>query len=49
MHNDCTEVDKLLLGLADYKNDYADVAAEKTIAEVLYQLGGLSVPTRPRA
>ena len=29
MHNDCVEVDKLILALADYKNDYADMAAEK--------------------
>jgi hypothetical protein len=26
MHNDCAEVDELLLELADYKNDCADVA-----------------------
>jgi flagellar biosynthesis chaperone FliJ len=31
MHNDCSEVDELLLELADYKNDYADVAAEKLL------------------
>jgi hypothetical protein len=31
MHNDCTEVDELILELADYKNDYADVAAEKLL------------------
>jgi hypothetical protein len=30
-HNDCAEVDELLLELADYKNDYADVAAEKLL------------------
>jgi len=29
MHNDCVEVDELILELADYKNDFADVAAEK--------------------
>jgi len=31
MHTDCAEVDELLLELADYKNDYADVAAEKLL------------------
>ena len=31
MHNDCAEVDELLLELADYKNDYADMAAEKLL------------------
>jgi hypothetical protein len=29
VNNDCTEIDELLLQLADYKNDYADMAAEK--------------------
>jgi hypothetical protein len=29
MHNDRFEVDELILQLADYKNDYADMAAEK--------------------
>lgn len=27
MHTDCAEVDELLLELADYKNDYADMTA----------------------
>jgi hypothetical protein len=31
MHNDCVEVDELILELADYKNDYADMAAEKLL------------------
>jgi hypothetical protein len=31
MHSDCAEVDELILELADYKNDYADVAAEKLL------------------
>ena len=31
MHTDCAEVDELLLELADYKNDYADMAAEKLL------------------
>ncbi len=31
MNNDCVEVDELLLELADYKNDYADVASEKLL------------------
>ena len=29
MESDCAEVDELILELADYKNDYADMAAEK--------------------
>jgi hypothetical protein len=29
MHNDCGEVDELILEIADYKNDLADMAAEK--------------------
>ena len=29
MNSDCVEVDGLILELADYKNDYADMAAEK--------------------
>jgi hypothetical protein len=29
VNNDCLEVDELILEIADYKNDYADVAAEK--------------------
>ena len=29
MNNDCLEVDELILEIADYKNDYADMAAEK--------------------
>jgi hypothetical protein len=29
MHNDLVEVDHLILEIADYKNDYADMAAEK--------------------
>jgi hypothetical protein len=29
MNNDRAEVDKLILEIADYKNDYADMAAEK--------------------
>ena len=28
MNDDCAEVDELILRLADYKNDYADMAAE---------------------
>jgi hypothetical protein len=31
MHNDRVEVDELILELADYKNDYADMAAEKLL------------------
>jgi hypothetical protein len=31
MHNDRLEVDELILELADYKNDYADMAAEKLL------------------
>ncbi len=29
MNNNCAEVDELILEIADYKNDYADKAAEK--------------------
>jgi len=29
MNNDCVKVDELILQIADYKNDLADVAAEK--------------------
>lgn len=29
MNSDCVEVDELILEIADYKNDYSDVAAEK--------------------
>jgi hypothetical protein len=29
--NDCAEVDELALDLADYKNDYADMAAAKLL------------------
>ncbi len=29
MNNDCAEVDELILEIADYKNDFADMAAEK--------------------
>ena len=31
MNDDCIEVDKLILQIADYKNDYANVAAEKLL------------------
>lgn len=31
MHNDCAQVDELLSQMADYTNDYADVAAEKLL------------------
>jgi flagellar biosynthesis chaperone FliJ len=29
MNSDCLEVDQLILEIADYKNNYADMAAEK--------------------
>jgi len=29
VNNDCIEIDELLLQIADYKNDYVDMAAEK--------------------
>ena len=29
MNSDCLEVDELILEIADYKNDYADMATEK--------------------
>ncbi|MGZ4891982.1 MAG: hypothetical protein ACXV2B_06970 [Halobacteriota archaeon] len=31
MNSDCVEVDELILQLADYKNDYTDMAAEKLL------------------
>ena len=31
MNNDSAEIDELLLQMADYKNDYADTAAEKLL------------------
>jgi len=31
MNSDCMEVDELILQLADYKNDYTDMAAEKLL------------------
>jgi hypothetical protein len=31
MNNDWAEVDELILEIADYKNDYADMAAEKLL------------------
>ena len=31
MNDDCTEIDELLLQMADYKNDFASVAAEKLL------------------
>jgi hypothetical protein len=31
MNNDRVEVDELIIEIADYKNDYADVAAEKLL------------------
>jgi len=31
MNNDCLEVDELILEIADYKNDYVDMAAEKLL------------------
>ena len=31
MNNDRAEVDELILEIADYKNDYADMAAEKLL------------------
>jgi hypothetical protein len=33
MNGDCEEVDELILQLADYKNDYADVAAVKLLSK----------------
>ena len=31
MNNNCAEVDELILEIADYKSDYADMAAEKLL------------------
>jgi len=33
MNSDCVEVDDLIVQLADYKNDYADMAAEKLLSK----------------
>jgi hypothetical protein len=33
VNNDCVEVDELILEIADYKNDYADMAAEKLMGK----------------
>jgi len=49
MREDYIQVDELLRQLADYKNDYADMAAEQLLPEVLYQLGGVPLLERPRA
>ena len=46
---DCIQVDEFLRQLADYKNDYADMAAEKLFTEMLHQLGCVALPARPRA
>ena len=35
MNNDCVDVDELILELADYKNDLADMAAEKLFRKCL--------------
>jgi hypothetical protein len=35
MNNDRAEVDELIIEIADYKNDYVDMAAEKLLVEVL--------------
>jgi len=31
VNNECVEVDEFILELADYRNDYADMAAEKLL------------------
>ena len=49
MNNNLAEVDELILEIADYKNDLADMAAEKTFTEVLNQLGSLPIPAGARA
>ena len=48
MNDDRAEVDELILQIADYTNDYSEMAAEK-LEEVLDQLGSLSIPARSRA
>jgi hypothetical protein len=48
MNNDRAEVDELIFEIADYKNDFADMA-RKTFEEVLNQLGSLPMPARPHA
>jgi hypothetical protein len=37
MNSDCLEVAELIQELADYKNDFADMAAEQLFTEVLDQ------------
>ena len=39
MNKDRAEVDELILELADYKNDYADMAAEKLLRKCLTSWG----------
>jgi hypothetical protein len=36
VNNGCVEVDELILELVDYKNDYADMAAEKLLRKCSY-------------
>jgi|GEM_PF-3532075 hypothetical protein len=47
VNNEHAEVDELILELVDYKNDYADMAAEKLLRKCS-QLESVSVPTGPR-
>lgn len=35
MNNDCLEIDELILALSDYKDDYADAAAEKSLLKCI--------------
>ena len=47
VNNEHAEVDELILELVDYKNDYADMAAEKLLRKCS-QLESVSVPAGPR-
>jgi hypothetical protein len=48
MNNDCLEVDALILEIADYTNDYSDMAAEKLFRKCSTSWEAFQ-PARPRA
>jgi len=43
VNNDCLEVDKLILEIADYKNDYADMAAERFLKKCSISRGDMPI------
>ncbi|MGA2885914.1 MAG: hypothetical protein ABSE80_12295 [Halobacteriota archaeon] len=49
MNNDCLVVDELILELADYKNDYGDIAAEKRLRKCSTSWEAYQYLARPRA